>query len=147
MPTRRPPYVASTRYCFSRYGLSKGSTAREEVKAIQHIDEFIKHPAVPGCQVKMMVGRVCADHRPATDKLLDEAKKRLAKNLAFVGLTDSFNASVCLFHHMHGGTPKPFMFQTVGKERSSQYLFQHYKDSKKYKPLPGGGDRVSPDTW
>ena len=64
-----------------------------------------------------------------------------------MGLTDAFNASVCLFHHMHGGQPLPYMFQSVGRERSSDFLFKEYKNTKKYHPLPGGGDRVPSSAW
>ena len=46
-----------------------------------------------------------------------------------------------------GGTPKPYEFQTVGRERSSKFLFHNYSGTKKYKPLPGGGERVPPEAF
>ena len=59
--------------------------------------------------------------------------------LAFVGLTDAFNASVCLFHHMHGGVPEEYMFTT--HSRSGADLL------KKGKPLISGEPRLPKDYW
>jgi len=126
---------------------SYGIRQRDTVKYLQNITAFVAHPAIKGCQTKMMVGRLCADGRSVTEGVLAEAKTVLETTVAFVGLTDAFNASVCLFHHMHGGMPQPYMFETVGGLRSSKFLTSGYKKSKKYKPLPGGGERVPPEAW
>lgn len=125
------------------YGIAK----RDTVKYLQNITAFVQHSAIQGCQTKMLVGRVCADAREITDTNLQRAIAKLEKSISFFGLTDAFNASVCLFHHMHGGMPQPYMFETVGGLRSSSFLVSGYKKSKKYKPLPGGGERVPPETW
>jgi hypothetical protein len=126
---------------------SYGVGRRDTVKYLQNISAFVQHPAIKSCQTKMMVGRVCADGRSITDVQLKQAMVKLEHTLAFVGLTDAFNASICLFHHMHGGLPQPYMFETVGGLRSSKFLVTGYKKSKKYKPLPGGGERVVPEAW
>lgn len=73
-------------------------------------------------------------------------------NLEFVGLTDAFNASVCLWHHQFGGTPQEWMFQSVGKVRSGAFMFEQAQKakeqkSKEFEPLPGGGDRAHPSAW
>ena len=41
-----------------------------------------------------------------------QAKRRLTTAFAFVGLTDYYNESVCLFHAMFGGSPRwsPFLY-------------------------------------
>ena len=44
----------------------------------------------------------CASVRPPADRAL--ALKRLEEGFAFVGLTDAWPLSVCLFHAMHGGS-------------------------------------------
>ena len=95
----------------------------------------------------MLLGRACADGRPVTDAVLEKAMSALQRDVAWFGLTDAFNVSVCLFHHEHGGMPQPYMFSTVGGLRSSKFLTSEYRTSSKYKPLPGGGDRVPPESW
>lgn len=93
------------------YGASQ--IERQTIKPLQNFSSFLYHPSIPGCQTKMMVSRNCADSRTLSPEHLSLAKKRVTEDLSFVGITDAFNMSVCLFHHMHGGVPKPFMFQTV----------------------------------
>ena len=95
----------------------------------------------------MLIGRPCADGRPVTEMVLEQAKVALEQNVAWFGLTDVFNMSVCLFHHEYGGVPQPYMFDTVGGLRSSKFLTSEYRTSKTYKPLPGGGERVPPEAW
>ena len=95
----------------------------------------------------MLLGSNCASEMKVEENGFVRAERRLRNELKFVGLTDAFNASVCLFHHMHGGLPLPYMFESVGRERSSEFLHKEYKNSKKYKPLPGGGERVPPGAW
>lgn len=60
------------------------------------------HPFLGNTQVKMLVGDDCSVPLNITRAIFEEAERRL-HNMAFVGLTDAFNASVCLFHHMYGG--------------------------------------------
>jgi hypothetical protein len=120
---------------------------RNEINECQTLQDFVQHRGIPGCQTKMMIGQTCAGVRQLKETDYVEAEKRLDGDIRFVGLTDAFNASVCLFHHMFGGKPLPYMFQTVGRERSSDFLFKEYKNTKKYKPLPGGGERVPSSAW
>lgn len=48
-------------------------------------------------------------HAPLADTVtpedLGKAKKRLRSAFAFIGLTDFWNQSICLFHAQHGGEP------------------------------------------
>lgn len=128
------------------YGCSGKMRKRLEAEA-QNLSSFVAFPGIIECQTKMLVGKTCANDVKVTDAMADEAKRRLTKKMAFVGLTEMFNASVCLFHHMFGGTPKEFQFQPVGLERNSDFLFLHYHRSRKYQAMPGGGDRVHKDSW
>lgn len=71
---------------------------------------------VSGCAVKMMNGYFCGntgdrqknvqknvrEAKPTKD-MLDNAKRRLEEGFAFVGITDNWELSVCLFHAMFGG--------------------------------------------
>lgn len=66
------------------------------------IEDYAKWPGIEACQVKMLLGDDCSVPIPITRAVYEEAERRLY-NMAFVGLTDAFNASVCLFHHMYGG--------------------------------------------
>jgi hypothetical protein len=70
---------------------------------------------------------------------MTEARKRL-RALAFVGLTEAYNASVCLFHHEHGGTPQPHMFANARPATA-------HRTEWTPKPLPGGGLQVRPSAW
>lgn len=58
---------------------------------------------IKGCQTKMVLGVPCAAPLRLNATLLNEATRRLLHDFAFVGLTDRWNASVCLFHAKYGG--------------------------------------------
>ena len=127
------------------YGATGGH--RKLIEAAQTLQEFVKVDGIAGCQTKMVLGYSCSGKLALTAAQLEGAKAIVEKQFAFVGLTGSFNASICLFHHMFGGVPREYTFQAVGLERSSDFLFRHYHRTPKYKPLPGGGKRVPSDAW
>ena len=54
----------------------------------------------------------CAEEVPGgfTRKLLNEAKRRLSKDFLFVGLTEEWDVSICLFHQMLGGHARAVEF-------------------------------------
>ena len=54
----------------------------------------------------MLVGAYCARDRNLTQHAFEEAQRRL-HNFAFVGLTDNFDASTCLFCRMYNIKPLP----------------------------------------
>lgn len=83
----------------------------------------------------MLIGAYCARTRNVTVHAFEEAARRL-ESMAFVGLTDAFDASACLFCRMYGVTPQPFMFGKRAHARPGQTHRQH--------ELPGGGTRVPP---
>lgn len=58
---------------------------------------------VAGCGVKMMNGNLCGEDVQVTDDMLAHALWRLSDGFAFVGLTEEWALSVCLFHAMFGG--------------------------------------------
>jgi len=61
--------------------------------------------AVEGCSVKMINGRACGDPQPVTNSMVYKAMSRIDEGFAFVGLTEEWELSVCLFHRMFGGGP------------------------------------------
>lgn len=107
----------------------------EETPTLEH---FSRHMHVVACQTKMLIGGQCGMHHNFTNASLAEARRRL-NNLAFVGLTDHYNASVCLFHSMWGGEIAPYMFQNArpGKMHSD----------RPPRKLPGGGFQERPSAW
>lgn len=50
----------------------------------------------------MMLGEYCGELMNITQDLMEEATRRVL-SMDFVGLTDAFNATVCLFHHQYVG--------------------------------------------
>ncbi|EGD78963.1 hypothetical protein PTSG_01937 [Salpingoeca rosetta] len=75
----------------------------ERMDAETHsVREFARWPGVAGCQVKMLTGHVCASRVDVTDALTDEAI-RVMQAAAFVGITELWGESICLFHAKFGG--------------------------------------------
>ena len=70
-------------------------------------------PGAHGCQTKMVLGVPCAATLPLTPALLEEAVRRVRHALRFVGLTERFDASVCLFHARLGGAPVAAQFENA----------------------------------
>lgn len=67
---------------------------------------------VRGCAVRMLTrsgmyhqnaSNVCGGPEPVTPGEVQEAVRRLWDGFDFVGLTDQWNLSICLFHTMYGG--------------------------------------------
>ena len=75
------------------------------VKAGESMPAYAKR--AHGCAVKMLARRAeganCLDPRMPSDAEVELAIRRL-RAFAFVGLTDEWNDSICLFHAQFGGT-------------------------------------------
>lgn len=67
----------------------------------------------------MLLGKACASEYTFQTQDLKVAKSRLRKAFAFVGLTEFWNLSICLFHAEFGGEVSPASFQNV--RPSSRY--------------------------
>eukprot|EP00038_Savillea_parva_P031995 m.92710 g.92710 ORF g.92710 m.92710 type:complete len:479 (-) comp9970_c0_seq2:479-1915(-) len=106
-------------------------------QSVTTIEEYVAYRAIPACATKMLIGAYCARTRNITVHAFDEAIRRL-QAMAFVGLTDAFDASACLFCRMFNVTPQPFMFGKRAHARPGQSHHSHQ--------LPGGGQRV-PTTY
>mmetsp|Transcript_50630 Transcript_50630/g.94133 ORF Transcript_50630/g.94133 Transcript_50630/m.94133 type:complete len:371 (+) Transcript_50630:270-1382(+) len=65
---------------------------------------------VQGCMTKMVLGFRCADDVELTPLMHARAKYRIAHDFAFVGLTEEWDASICLFHQMLGGHAREIEF-------------------------------------
>lgn len=100
---------------------------------VKTIEDYVQYRAIPGCTTKMLIGAYCARTRNITVHAFEEASRRL-ESMAFVGLTDAFDASACLFSRMFNVTPQPYMFGKRAHARPGQDHHRH--------ELPGGGTRV-----
>jgi hypothetical protein len=121
---------AETRFPHSRENLEKET---------QSLKAFATHMHVKSCQTKMLLGGQCGMFHNITPTMFQNAKKYV-KMLAFVGLTDHYNASVCLFHDMLGGVPQPHMFMNARPAAA-------HRESHKLRNLPGGGTQEKPTAW
>ena len=65
---------------------------------------------VRGCQAKMLLGVPCAAPLRVNATMAAEARRRVRDDLALVGLTERFDETVCLFHAIYGGAPRPSQF-------------------------------------
>lgn len=78
---------------------------------------YLMSPGIPNCATKMLNGFQCGENVPLSVDHLDTAKQVLTKIL-FVGITDYFRESVCLFTWLYGGTVQSFHYQ---KSRVTNY--------------------------
>lgn len=79
---------------------------------------FAMSPGIPNCATKMLNGFQCGETVDLTDYHIDVAKQVLSKIL-FVGITENFKESVCLFSWLYGGEASPLHMQ---KTRQTPHL-------------------------
>ena len=96
------------------------------------VKEFVAFPGIMGCQTKMVLGRRCSENVKLTKAKLENAKLRLRERFAFIGLTDDWNDSICLFHAMFGKEPMPVSFQN---SRPSSVLSSDYEEDRALQEL------------
>lgn len=88
-----------------RYGLhAVGQTSEERSSMLANVrtlKDFVKWPGIASCQVKMFLGFPCAKAMEVTDSMTNDAIDIMSK-AAFIGLTDHWNDTICLFHSMFG---------------------------------------------
>eukprot|EP00055_Hartaetosiga_balthica_P015782 m.95934 g.95934 ORF g.95934 m.95934 type:complete len:546 (-) comp8958_c0_seq36:73-1710(-) len=91
---------------FNYHRHSFGFVDNEEIlKAATSLEEFLAVPGIAGCQVKQLIGNACAsnpEYKLSEEKAL-KAALLMKRYFVFVGLTDHFSTSLCLFHRMFGG--------------------------------------------
>jgi len=80
-----------------------------------------------GCQTKMIVGYLCNSKHELTKADLQKAKERVEK-FAFLGITDEWNRSICLFHKQFGGKIYDVEFQDERKGVYEKEKFTRVKD-------------------
>jgi hypothetical protein len=82
-------------------------------KHCKNSQDFARWPGVAACQTKMLLGEFCGKKAEIDERLYLEAERRIKSSLAFVGLTEHWNLSICLFHAMFGGSPRSGSFADV----------------------------------
>ena len=71
---------------------------------------YFEWEGIQGCMTKMLVGYRCADMVKVTPQMEAKAAARLRGDFAFVGLTEEWDASICLFHQMLGRPAREIEF-------------------------------------
>ena len=73
---------------------------------------YVNWPGISSCQTKMILGYKCASDKPTLgSEDLRRAMDIVENDFLFVGITEDFDMSVCLFHAMLGGTVNPNEFK------------------------------------
>jgi len=94
---------------------------------------YVNYPGIESCQTKMVLGHDCAEniHRELTLDDLEKAKRIVETEFMFVGLTEEFDRSVCLFHAMmgdtHGGGPNKAQKNEFMNMRPTHMVQKRYK--------------------
>ena len=98
---------------------TKHLSPEQNVSALFPIDVFgyLMAPGISNCATKMLNGYQCGEVVELQERHLDIAKQVLSKML-FVGLTDQFLKSVCLFSWLYGGEVKK---EHTRKSRETKY--------------------------
>lgn len=116
---------------------------RHSARAARTIEEY--RDRVKGCQVRMIVrGGVGDPYRPmsgpcgdasmppVTKKEVALAIQRVNREFAFVGLTEKWALSVCLWHAMFGGECRDFQFMDMRPGKKAVVLENGLKKPEQY---------------
>jgi len=82
-----------------------------------------------GCATKLITGLPCSDKYKADIGMVPKAIERLDTGFAFIGLTEEWALSVCLFHTMFGGECSAHEFNNVrpGHAHQKEYDLAQFK--------------------
>ena len=69
------------------------------------VQRFLRWPGIASCQAKLLLGRECHARGTVTPDDAARAAAIVEKGFAFVGITEEWDASVCIFHARFGGPP------------------------------------------
>jgi hypothetical protein len=113
------------------------------LKSVHNSHDFAAWPGVAACQTKMMLGEFCGK-KPLVEMdeaQYAEAERRLRTGLAFVGITEHWDLSICLFHAMFGGVPRPGSFANTRRgDALTNRTVVGYSSSKGTEVVPSGAD-------
>jgi len=81
-----------------------------------------------GCQTKMVVGHRCASEYLLTKADLQKAKNRVEK-MRFIGITNQWDRSICLFHKQFGGNIYDVEFHNKREGHYAKDEFRRVNDT------------------
>jgi len=110
------------------------------LRTVKSLKDYAAFPGIAGCQTKMFAGFSCAYNITITPAIRAKALERLRK-VAFVGDTDDWPNSICLFHSMFGGEINNHSFYNV---RPSNHHSKGFDKDAALKELAPESD---PDDW
>eukprot|EP00931_Biecheleriopsis_adriatica_P063345 TRINITY_DN38336_c0_g2_i2.p1 TRINITY_DN38336_c0_g2~~TRINITY_DN38336_c0_g2_i2.p1 ORF type:complete len:432 (+),score=86.41 TRINITY_DN38336_c0_g2_i2:55-1350(+) len=92
---------------------------------------YARYPGIAGCSARMLTGATCAEPLSSSGapSSFDGGRLRLSEALksldamAFVGLTERWDESVCLFHRMFGGrlSTAQLLDMHMGRQHQDRY--------------------------
>jgi len=88
---------------------------------------YIEFGDILGCQTKMVIGHRCASPYRLTQADLHKAKQRIEK-MRFIGITNEWNRSICLFHKQFGGQILDVEYKNQRKGQYKEMEFSRVKD-------------------
>ena len=112
MMVRDPRRRLYSAYNYGMHAFGANSAHKVMEEQVHSLRDFIKYPGIQDCQVKMLNGLYCAQVVEVTEAMVNRAIDRMAR-AAFVGITDEWNDSMCLFHAMYGGRLPAPAFQNI----------------------------------
>eukprot|EP00602_Paraphysomonas_sp_CaronLab_P010339 CAMPEP_0185023208 /NCGR_PEP_ID=MMETSP1103-20130426/5899_1 /TAXON_ID=36769 /ORGANISM="Paraphysomonas bandaiensis, Strain Caron Lab Isolate" /LENGTH=122 /DNA_ID=CAMNT_0027555685 /DNA_START=378 /DNA_END=742 /DNA_ORIENTATION=- len=79
---------------------------------------------IPSCQTKMVMGYKCGEDILFTEEDLEEVKRRIANDFAFIGLTEESKATYELFQAMFGvqHLPSPLPYAMMYRKNSASSI-------------------------
>eukprot|EP00730_Choanoeca_flexa_P017089 TRINITY_DN8184_c0_g1_i3.p2 TRINITY_DN8184_c0_g1~~TRINITY_DN8184_c0_g1_i3.p2 ORF type:complete len:311 (+),score=52.19 TRINITY_DN8184_c0_g1_i3:1744-2676(+) len=113
MMVRDPRRRLTSAYHNGPHAFGKTNEERQELQQkVKTIQDYVTFPGIAGCQVKMLTNGLCA-RTEHVDLARFKAALSALRNAAFVGITDHWDESVCLFHAMFGGESHPQFFKQL----------------------------------
>ena len=127
--------VSAYKYGGHAVGLDPLERGRLLADSVTTLPQFADFPGVKGCQARMLSGSYCASEANSPFTALDGLRlsRTVIHRMGFIGLTERWDESVCLFHAMYGGEVFEVEFQN---NRPSDTIRQIRYEPKIRHPSP-----------
>ena len=91
--------------------------SRGEAKLVAFLNttlpQYAHFPGIAGCATRMILGDGCAGEPSKPNRSMAVQAAALLRRFAFIGLTERYAESICLWHATFGGEPLPVEFADV----------------------------------
>ena len=116
---RRPAQRLISAYLDNLHAWGLKSSERARLKhRVRSIAAFARHPGIAGCMAKMLAGFQCAARVDLPTSSIVKAALAVLRSsrFLFVGLTEEWDASICLLHRVLPGHTRPLLaeFRSLG---------------------------------